>query len=123
MPQTSPKITGESWGNIEVEGHGSFKDVLLGPGFAKEWDWNESGTSHESGIQAADAKQVVDQGAEIVLLSRGREERLRVPDATLDRVRDWGARVEVHGTGEVIRRYNELAGEGRAVGALIHSTC
>ncbi len=47
----SPKITHLSWGRLEVEGQdGPFKDAKLYPGGAREWDWNETGTSHEPGI-------------------------------------------------------------------------
>ena len=51
----SPRVTHLSWGHLEVEGvDGSFKDAKLFPGGARAWDWNETGTNHEPGIQPAD---------------------------------------------------------------------
>src|SRR5690606_40772234 len=49
----SPRISRLSWGQIEVAGHGAFKDAKLYPGGAREWDWSETGTRHVPGIQPA----------------------------------------------------------------------
>ena len=35
----SPRIGHLSWGRLEVEGQGAFKDAKLYPGGAREWDW------------------------------------------------------------------------------------
>lgn len=121
--ERSPKITDSSWGRLEVEGaDGGYKDAKLYPGGSREWDWRETGTSHVPGVQAADVEELVEHGAEVVVLSRGRVRALQVPDETLVWLRERGVEAEVHGTGEAIERYNELA-EERPVGALIHSTC
>lgn len=118
----SPRIRSHSWARVEVEGHGTFRDAKLWPGGAREWDWTETGTHHEPGIQPADVREVVDGGARIVVLSRGVHERLQVMPETLEMLRERGVEAEVLQTEEAVRRYNELSGEAR-VGALIHSTC
>lgn len=119
----SPRITSLSWGRVEVEGgRGPFKDVKLFPGGAREWDWNETGTRHDPGVQVADAEELVERGARAVVLSRGVNERLRVPSGTVEWLEGRGIRVHVLPTPDAVERYNELAGE-QAVGALIHSTC
>jgi len=120
---TSPKIETCTWGTVEVEGEGSFKDSKLYPGGARGWDWNETGTSHQPGIQPADVRELIDNGAEVVVLSRGKNRRLQVMDETIDRLEEEGVEVDVLETDRAVERYNELADAGRAVGALIHSTC
>lgn len=120
----APRIEGDSWGRLEVEGmSGSFKDAKLFPGGAREWDWGETGTEHVPGIQPEDARELLERGAEVVVLSRGRMRALQVPRETVDSLEEQGVEVLVLPTGDAIRRYNELADQGRAVGALIHSTC
>jgi hypothetical protein len=119
---TSPKVTHFQWGKVQVEGEGTFKDVRLYPGGARAWDWNETGTRHDPGIQPDDVREVVEQGAEIVILSKGVNERLKTMDETLAYLSEQGIDVEMLQTERAIERYNELAGS-RAVGALIHSTC
>lgn len=112
-----------SWGRVEVEGASTpFKDVKLYPGGSREWDWRETGTSHVPGVQPADLEELLEHGADVVVLSRGQLHALRVPEATLLWLRERGVEAHVHGTKEAVARYNELA-EGRPVGALIHSTC
>jgi hypothetical protein len=117
----SPKVTHLSWGRLEVE-DGSFKDAKLFPGGAREWDWNETGTSHELGIQPADVEELLERGATAVVLSKGHHERLQVTPETLRMLEDRGVSAHVRQTEEAVELYNELR-ETEKVGALIHSTC
>lgn len=119
----SPKVTHLSWGRLEAEGEDRpFKDAKLFPGGARDWDWNETGTRHEPGVQPADAEELLDRGSTVVILSKGFHERLRVPQETLRALEDRGITVHVGETEEAVRLYNELR-ETEKVGALIHSTC
>lgn len=117
----SPLISRADWGRIEVAGS-VYKDVKLWPGGAREWNWTEHGTSH-AGVQPLDVDEILDRGCAVVVVSTGRGGRLEVGDATRARIREGGAELEVLGTEEAVLRYNQLAGEGVAVGALIHTTC
>jgi hypothetical protein len=119
----SPRVTHLSWGRLEVEGvDGPFKDAKLFPGGAREWDWRETGTNHEPGIQPADVEELLERGATEVVLSKGFNERLRVTQDALRMLEDRGISAHVRQTEEAIRLYNELI-ETERVGALIHSTC
>jgi hypothetical protein len=117
----SPRITRLSWGRLETEG-GVFKDARLYPGGADEWDWNETGTSHDPGIQPADVRRLLELGAKVVILSRGFHERLGVAPETLRMLEKEGIPAHVVQTEEAARLYDELR-ETEKVGALIHSTC
>ena len=119
---TSPAINAMEWGSIDTDA-GSFRDAKLWPGGGRNWDWNETGTDHSPGIQSQDAEELVDNGAEIVVLGRGQQQRLQVPDATVADLEGRGVEVEVLESSQAVQRYNELASEGRKVGALIHTTC
>lgn len=123
MADNSPEITNLEWATTEVEGHGTFKDAKLWPGGARAWDWTETGTDHSPGIRPDDVDELLDAGAEILVLSQGQQERLKVMDETLARIEERGATAEVLPTRQAVERYNELAGDQRPVGALIHSTC
>ena len=73
----SPRVTDLAWGRLEVDGS-TFKDAKLFPGGARAWDWNETGTNHEPGIQPADVEELLERGATTVVLSKGFHERLGV---------------------------------------------
>jgi hypothetical protein len=119
----SPKVTHLSWGRLEVEDQDvPFKDAKLFPGGAREWDWRETGTNHEPGIQPADVEELLENGATTVILSKGHHERLQVTQDTLRMLEDRGVSTYVRQTGEAVELYNELR-EAEKVGALIHSTC
>jgi hypothetical protein len=119
----SPKITHLSWGRLEVEGQSSpFKDAKLFPGGSREWDWNETGTDHEPGVQPADVEELLERGATAVVLGRGFYERLQVRPEPLQKLEESSVIAHVEQTEEAVRLYNELS-ESERVGALIHSTC
>jgi hypothetical protein len=120
---TSPIILSSSWGRMEVEGLGEGKDFKLWPGGGRPWDWRETGTEHEPGIQPADVAELLERGADIVVLSRGRDLRLHTAPSTLDELARRGVEVRREETGAAIDTYNERARQGRRVGGLFHSTC
>lgn len=121
--QRSPRITGLSWGRLEVEGRDApYKDAKLYPGGSRAWDWNETGTSHSPGVQPADVEELLEAGARVVILSRGMAGRLQVRDDTLEMLEDRDIEVHVLRTDAAAERYNELV-EERPVGGLFHSTC
>ena len=119
---SSPRITDLSWGSVTTD-VGRFRDAKLWPGGGRGWDWNETGTDHEPGIQLADVSEVLDHDPDVVVLSRGQQKRLQVPDETITAIQERGVEVEVLDSQAAVARYNELVDDGEAVGALIHSTC
>ncbi len=118
----SPRIVDLSWGRLEVEGFGTFKDAKLFPGGAREWDWRETGTAHAPGIQPADVEELLERGAAIVVLSTGMLRRLGTCPETLEMLEARGVPVHVLPTREAVPLYNRLR-EDRPVGGLFHTTC
>jgi hypothetical protein len=120
--RVSPRILDVAFGRTEVEGVGLVKDVKLWPGGGREWDWSETGTRHVPGILPNDVQELVDHGAEVVVLSRGMELRLQTAPETLVLLVRLSVEVHVAETKDAVDLYNRL-GESRAAGCLIHSTC
>ena len=112
MSEHSPTVDAIEWGSITVSGHGTFKDVKLWPGGARAWDWGETGTRHEPGIQPAD----------VIVLSKGYHERLQTCPETLAWLEERGVEVHQLQTERAAEEYARLR-ETRKVGALLHSTC
>jgi hypothetical protein len=118
----SPRIVDVSWGRLDVEGLGDGKDFKLYPGGGRPWDWKETGTDHQPGIQPADVEELLEHGATVVVLSQGMDLVLQVDPATLELLDGRGVEVHVAETRAAVRLYNELA-ERLPVGGLFHSTC
>jgi hypothetical protein len=118
----SPLITHVSWGRMQVEGVGTGKDFKLYPGGGRPWNWQETGTEHVPGIQPADVKELLERGAEVVVLSRGMQLVLQTAPETLEFLRSRGIAVHVVETRAGVELYNKLA-KDQAVGGLFHSTC
>jgi hypothetical protein len=108
---------------MEIEGQErAIKDAKLYPGGVREWDWNETGTRHNPGIQPADVQELLDHGAKVVVFGKGFNQRLQVKSETLQMLEDRGIQVHALETEKAVKLYNELR-EHSVVGALIHSTC
>ena len=123
MPLTSPAIVRVAWGRILVEGHDRpLKDAKCFPGGARGWDWNETGTRHDPGVQVDDVRELIDHGAEIVVLATGFHERLQVRDETRAWLDEQDVAYHVLATPEAVQRYNALR-QTEHVGGLFHSTC
>lgn len=121
--RSSPRILEISWGKLHVEGiNHPYKDAKLYPGGSQEWNWRETGTEHNPGVQISDVLELLDHGSEVVILSRGVLGRLRVQDETIKMLEDNEIKVYVLKTNDAVRLYNDLCRK-MAVGALIHSTC
>ena len=119
----SPRISTISWGRMEVEGLGEAKDFKLWPGGGRPWDWNETGTRHEPGIQPADVEELLEHGSQAVVLSRGQELQLLTSQDTLNALKARGIESHVEETRAAVKLYNDLAEQGVPVGGLFHSTC
>jgi hypothetical protein len=123
MPPEPPAITGVGWGTIEVDGGAvRFRDAKLWPTGARGWDWRETGTHHVPGIQPADVEELLEHDVDLVVLSKGQWNRLRVAPATLRRLEEQGVETLALLTGQAVETYNDVR-TSRRVGALIHSTC
>ena len=122
MVSNSPPITKLSWGRIEIGGKQEFKDVKLFPGGCREWNWQETGTNHSPGIQYSDIRELLDNGANVIILSRGILGRLKVQEEVEEQLKLEGITVYILKTKEAVKLYNELS-KSEVVGALIHTTC
>ena len=119
----SPRIDEIAWGRMKIDGLGEGKDFKLWPGGGREWDWNETCTRHLPGIQPADVAELIANGCEAVVLSRGMQLVLQTCPETLELLRAKDIEVHVAETGEAVEIYNRLAAAGKKVGGLFHSTC
>jgi hypothetical protein len=83
---------------------------------------NETGTSHDPGIQPADVERLLERGATVIVLSKGFHGRLGVAPETLRMLDERDIPTHVAQTEEAADLYAELQ-KTEKVGALMHSTC
>jgi hypothetical protein len=121
--KASPRILAVEWGKMDIAAIGAGKDFKLYPGGGRAWDWGETGTRHQPGIQVADVGELVERGATAIVLSRGMDLKLHVPQATVEFLEAKGIEVHVAETREAVKTYNSLVASGVAVGGVFHSTC
>lgn len=118
----SPKIVKLSWGRIELDNGKVYKDVKLYPGGCREWNWNETGTQHSPGVQFTDVEELIANGAEEIILSKGVFGRLKIQENTIKRIESMKIPVYIYKTKDAVKNYNSAI-TNKKVGALIHTTC
>src|SRR5918996_993450 len=101
--ELSPPVLVDGWGFVEVDGLGRLRDAKLWPGGGRGWDWTETGTRHRPGIQPADVAELLEHGADVVVLAKGVLERLQVCPETLDLLRQKGIPAHVLPTEDAVR--------------------
>ena len=124
--QYTTEITNLSWGRIEVTVNGRsrrFRDCKVWPGGATDWDWNETGTRHQPGIQPADIEDILDRDVDVMILSRGMNLMLQTRRKTEKLLQSRGIEYHMEQTPWAIELFNELIKKGRKVGGIFHSTC
>ncbi|KAM5179968.1 mth938 domain-containing protein [Mantella aurantiaca] len=119
---SSPEISRISWGSMNVGGE-RYKDCKVWPGGSRTWDWRETGTEHNPGVQPADVEEVVKKGVKTLVIGRGMSEALQVPASTLEYIKSQGIDVLVFQTEKAVKEYNSLVSQGVRVGGVFHSTC
>jgi len=120
-----PIIESIEWGKIKVSHNGAsheYNDCKLWSEQSKEWDWSESNTHHNPGIQIEALAAFIHDVDEVVL-TRGMQNKLQVPQETITYVENMGKKCHVGETMEMVDLYNRLVREGKKVGGLFHSTC
>lgn len=124
--QATTSITYLSWGHMEVtvDGHThKFKDCKVWPGGAKAWDWTMTGTRHRPGIQPTDIEDIIEQGVEVMILSRGMQLMLHTCPETEQLLRSRGIEYHIEETGRAVELFNDFMRRGKKVGGVFHSTC
>jgi len=126
MSENKTVITHISWGQMEVTANGRayrVKDCKVWPGGAKAWDWNLTGTRHQPGTQPADIQEILDQGIDVMILSRGMQLMLQTCPETEEMLRSRGIEYQIEETTQAVGIFNELTRQGRKAGGIFHSTC
>ena len=115
-----------SWGRMEVRVNDqtlTFKDCKVWPGGAKEWDWSLTGPRHQPGIQPADIEEILEQGVEVMVLTRGRQLMLHTCPETEQMLRAKGIEYHIEETKQAVALFNTFMQQGKRVGGIFHSTC
>ena len=86
------------------------------------WNWNETGTAHEPGIQPADVAELLDHGATTIVLSKGMFNRLGICPQTLQLLEEHRIQTHALPTKQAVELYNRLC-ESDQVAGLFHTTC
>ena len=123
---TKTLITDLSWGKMEVSIAGEkqhFKDCKVWPGGARAWDWGETGTHHSPGIQPADIEEILAHNVDVIVLTRGQLGSLDISPETETFLRKRGISYHIEKTKKAVKLFNKLAGQGKRVGGVFHSTC
>ncbi len=126
MADQNTPIIHLSWGKMQISIDGklyNFKDCKVWPEGASNWDWNETGTTHETGIQPGDIKEILAHDIEVMVLARGFDLKMKVSSAAEELLKTMGIKYHVHDTEKAVALFNSLIQQNKRTGGIFHSTC
>lgn len=127
---SNPLITDLSWGKIQVQHvDGSLHtyenktcDCKISPSGSRVWNWKDTDTHHNPGVQPADVTELLTD-ADIIIITRGMDGILQVKPETIAYLNAHNKQAIVQLTRDAVKTYNQLAKEGKRVAGVFHSTC
>ena len=109
---------------INIQGREyEFKDCKIWPEGAVNWDWNLTGTTHDTGILPGDIKDILDHDVEVMVLSQGFDLKMKVSPSTEELLKSLGIEYHIHDTKKAVDLFNSLVHQGKRAGGIFHSTC
>ncbi len=115
---SQPRVEDYSFGHIRIDGQDYTADVIILPDrVIADW-WREEGHS----LSMDDLGAVVAAGPAVLVVGTGANGLMRVPDQTLQALKDTGIEVIVERTGSAWQTYNRHS-QQRATAAALHLTC
>ena len=110
-------IDNYSFGSITIDGKNYSHDVIVSSSGVKSW-WRA--TSHNVSIN--DLDPILEEKPKTVVFGSGAVGAMRVPEETLDYLKEQGIRVLVKKTADAVKEYNLRRSEAGVAGAF-HLTC
>lgn len=114
----SPTIEEYRFGQIVIDGREYSNDVIIFPDHVQSDWWREQGHS----LVMSDLDTVVERKPETLIVGRGANGRMRIPDETRSELEEKGIEVRAEKTDRAVELYREIMGDREVVAAL-HLTC
>lgn len=111
------RLSGYSFGRIEVDGEEHRKDLVVLPQRLVAGWWRRDGHS----LDIEDLADVMTELPDHLIVGTGASGRMRPDPAAIDELRSRGIEVEVLTTDRAVARYGEL--DPRTTAAALHLTC
>ena len=116
-----PIINSFKWGYIEINGI-RYVDAKIYPNKVENWDWANTDTTHDEGVQPQDVQDLVDQGCTFIIISQGLSRKLEMDFESYKVLLKANIDFLVTDTITAVDRYmDEILDEAHLVGALIHT--
>jgi hypothetical protein len=113
------KVTGYSFGKIDIDGTVYTSDVIITPEKVDDSWWRKEG--HR--LQIPDLDAVVDAKPDVLVVGTGYFGRMLVPEETRRFLRSKGIELLDAPTGEAVKELNKLLAEKTRAVAALHLTC
>ena len=112
-------IDSYQFGRIVIDGEEYGSDCfIIGDSVQPDW-WRKSG--HLLAVE--DLDPIIKAGPEVLVIGCGSASEMKVPQQTLEFLRDENIRTEIFDTHKAVQRFNELSETGANVAAALHLTC
>jgi len=113
-------VSNYEFGRIVVDNRSFKSDIILSnDGIINEGWWRREG--HR--VTKYDIREILEYSPEVVIFGTGYYGVVKVDEEVGDLFKSRGVRVEKFKSAEAVKRFNELAKQGKRVVLAIHLTC
>jgi len=113
------QIESYRFGSIKINGTVYRKDVIIFPDRVSYPWWRKEGHS----LLIDDLKEVIDYKPDTLIIGTGAYGVMRVPDSTVDALKEKKLKIETLKTNEAVLAFNEAMKKKQNVVACLHLTC
>jgi hypothetical protein len=113
-----PKIGSYRFGHIEIDGDSYTNDVIIFPDHVMSNWWRDEGHI----LKPEDLEAVFSADVDVLVVGQGANGRMRVTQATRQKVESAGINLITKNTHDAVETYNAMRDEKNVVAAL-HLTC
>lgn len=110
-------INSYDFGQIVIDGQTINHDLILSDGKVIDW-WRKEG--HVVDIE--DLKDLPNS-FDVLVIGSGASGMCKVPQKTIDYIKDLGVELVIEMTGDAVKTYNRLSNEDKKVIGAFHLTC
>lgn len=111
------EIQSYEFGKIIIDGKEYTKDLIILPDRIVTGWWREEGHS----LSIEDLKEVLGSGVRKLIVGTGHDGMMRIPETTIQALRDKGIEVDAASTREAVRYYEES--DKKQTALAMHLTC
>ena len=111
------RVEFERWGEIKVDGHIFYSDMIVW------WDGDKDFIAKDHVLGQRTFSRLLRKKPDMIVVGRGQQSRVMIADDVRALAGDKGIKLFEEDTGKAVDIFNGLVSDGKRVVLMVHTTC